>query len=106
MQKCFLIILKNYAKKKKIDFLYLQGIENFYTKLGFQGFSYKSKFIRKDFNRPKGKIIDFKDLNKNDIKKFTKITVIEEKSLLRETNSFGMICSKVYLILICFSNQI
>ena len=95
-------------QRKKIDFLYLQGIENFYTKWAFKGFSYKSKFFfnRKYFNRPKGKIIDFKDLNKDDIKRNHQNYFDRRKSLLRETNLFGIICSKVYLILICFSNQI
>ena len=35
----------SYAKSKKVDYCYLQGLPNFYNKLGFKAFATKRKFI-------------------------------------------------------------
>ncbi|MBO8240559.1 GNAT family N-acetyltransferase [Prochlorococcus marinus XMU1412] len=63
--------VENLAKSKKIDFIYLQGIQDFYGKYGFKGFAPKSKFIfyKKDFISPEGQIVDLQNSNKNLIKK-------------------------------------
>jgi len=37
--------LEKFAQKSKSDFFYLQGIKNFYNRMGFSGFAPKSKFI-------------------------------------------------------------
>ena len=77
------------AKKHDVDFLYLQGIEQFYAKMGYVGFASKSKIIfkRKNFEEssPLVRKLQLRDTNR--IKNLFQNYVRSDKGYVRRSGA-------------------